>query len=91
MYDAGKLDIAIENTLLDMALFEKELTAAYEEMDAIRIGTRFIDRDLKTVTEQRDDLIELTHLLAKALNSTRWDSPVICDEAMRSYEKYFKG
>lgn len=55
MYDAGKLDIAIENTLLDMALFEKELTAAYEEMDAIRIGTRFIDRDLKTVTEQRDE------------------------------------
>jgi hypothetical protein len=35
-----------------------ELVTAYEEMDAIRIGTRLIDSDLKAVTEQRDRLAE---------------------------------
>lgn len=93
MYDAGKLDIAIDNTFLDMALFEKELTAAYEEMDAIRIGTRFIDRDLKIVTEQRDRLAEalrkfviLTERMSIGIEVgndliVAWD---IADEALQS-------
>ncbi len=38
MYDAGKLDIAIENTLLDMALFEEELAAVTERLKAAQDG-----------------------------------------------------
>lgn len=46
--------------------------------------------NLERTREERDELIVLTHLLGRALKSTRWDSPVLCDEAMKSYENYCK-
>jgi len=46
---------------------------------------------INSLIKERDDLVELTHLLGRALKATRWDSPVLCDEAMKRYENYFKG
>ena len=57
---------------------------AYEEMDAIRIGTRFIDRDLKTVTEQRDRLAEALERIAEYQGVDDEDPKTMSIEALHS-------
>lgn len=37
-----------------------------------------------------EELLDVAKLLASALNATRWDSPVLCDEAMREWESFLQ-
>ena len=72
---------------------EKELTAVTEQRDRlddqldqilIRLGKT--QEKMFDAEKQRDSEKELADLLAEALKATRWDSPVLCDEAMTAWE-----
>ena len=79
LYDAGKLDVAIEQSLLDMALFEMELTAAREEVEIYKRDNKQLRKDvvriastLKDFKEQRDRLAEAVERIA---NNNVQDTP----------------
>jgi len=63
---------------------ERELTAtmvaAYQVMDAIRIGTRLINNDLKAVTEQRDRLAEVLRNIRAGYGGQITDPDCGCDD-----------
>jgi hypothetical protein len=47
----------------------------------------FVPADFaRSLEQQRNNEKELADLLAEALKATRWDSPVLCDEAMTAWE-----
>jgi hypothetical protein len=50
-----------------------------------RLG-RYLENRLKDLKRQREAERKLADMLVEALNSTRWDCPVLCEGAILTWE-----